>query len=42
MLVGAEDVALLEQAVDQCRLAVIDVSDNRDIAQVCSFNEPFG
>ena len=31
-LVVAEGLGLLEQAVDQRRLAVVDVRDNRDIA----------
>ena len=30
----AEDVRLFEQSVDQCRLAMVDVRDDRDIAQV--------
>ena len=35
-LVGAEDVALLEHAVDQRRLAVVDVGDDRDVSEVVS------
>ena len=33
-LVLAEDVALLEQAVHQRRLAVVDVGDDRDVANI--------
>ena len=35
-LVGAEDVALLEHRVDQRRLPVIDVGDDRDVPEVVS------
>jgi hypothetical protein len=34
LLVLAEDVALLEHGVDQRRLAVVDVGDDRDVADV--------
>jgi hypothetical protein len=34
LLVGAEQPALLEQTVDQRRLAVVDVGDDRDVPDV--------
>ena len=37
VLVGAEGSRLPQQAVDECRLAVIDVRDDRDVAQVGAY-----
>ena len=34
LLVGAEYMALLEHGIDQCGLAVVNVSNNGDIAQI--------
>ena len=39
VLVGAEDAALPEQGVDQRGLAVVDVGDDRDVAQVVAAGE---
>ena len=33
-LVGAEDAALVQHGVDQSGLAVVDVGDDRDVADV--------
>ena len=34
LLVLAERAALLQQAVDECRLAMVDVRDDRDVTDV--------
>ena len=36
MLVLAEDIALLQQSIDQGRLPMIDVRDNRDVSDIVS------
>jgi hypothetical protein len=33
LLIGAEDARLLQQLIDQCSFAMIDMGDNGDIAQ---------
>ncbi len=39
MLVGAENAALVQQGIDQSGLAVIDVGDDRDVAQIVAAGE---
>ena len=41
-LVGAEFAALAEQAVDQRRLAVVDVGDDGDVADVVAAHDSWG
>src|SRR4029077_4947829 len=42
LLVSREDARLLEKSVDQRRLAMVDVGDDGDVAQVGASRHPVG